>query len=135
MRDYCLNYNRMRGISCEKISRNRVRKFRGKFLLHSLRFDVPSRYVIYRRLFKSPGMTDVVFISCEIARSTTTSSRKTVKCFVRNKGCPRVRYFNVVNSFKSEHRKYITFDVRAFLVARHDTSHAAAPRVDTHRVG
>lgn len=35
---------------------------------------------------------------------------------------------NVINSFKSGHREYITFDVRAFLVAPRDASHAAASR-------
>lgn len=77
-------------------------------------------------------MTDVAFISCETATNHLVT--KTVKCFVRNKGRPGVCYFDVVNSFKSEHREYITFDVRAFLVAPHDASHAAAPRVDAHRV-
>jgi len=78
-------------------------------------------------------MADVAFISYEIA----TNHLVTKNCQVRNKRRPRERYFNIVNSFKSEHREYIIFDVRAFLVAPHDASHAAAPRVDTHthRVG
>lgn len=77
-------------------------------------------------------MIDVEFISRETAidHHSATENRQV---FRAQQGAPE-SYF-VVNSFKSEHRKYIIFDVRAFLVARHDTSHAAAPRVDTHRVG
>lgn len=74
-------------------------------------------------------MTDAAFISRVRANDQPpSSSPQKPRCFVRNKRHREYVTSDVVNSFKSGHREYITFDARAFLVAPHDASHAAPGR-------